>query len=138
MLLYGVLAQGATKESSKIDSHPNCKEEEVDFAAKKGGSKAYRGVRRWPCGKFAGEIRDSTGNDVRVWLWMFNSAEVVAMAYDQAAFAMRGCAAMLNFPTERVKESILEMKCGIEDRCSPVIALKRKHSMRKKNWLIGT
>ncbi|KAL8542835.1 hypothetical protein ACS0TY_003649 [Phlomoides rotata] len=35
MLLYGVLAQGAAKESSETDSHPNCKEEEVDSAVKK-------------------------------------------------------------------------------------------------------
>ncbi|KAL8542945.1 hypothetical protein ACS0TY_003717 [Phlomoides rotata] len=41
-------------------------------------------------------------------------------------------AGVLNFPAKRVKEPLLEMKCGIEDGCSPVIALKRKHSMRKK------
>ncbi|KAL8463252.1 hypothetical protein ACS0TY_034044 [Phlomoides rotata] len=71
-------------------------------------------------------------NDVRVWLGTFDSAEAAAMAYDQAAFAMRRCATVLNFSVKRVKESLFEMKYGIEDGCSPVIALKRKHSVRKK------
>ncbi|XP_072995317.1 ethylene-responsive transcription factor 1B-like [Typha latifolia] len=92
--------------------------------------KTYIGVRRRPSGKFAAEIRDSTRRGARVWLGTFHSAEAAALVYDQAAFAARGAAAVLNFPVERVKESLRDVEWGREEGSSPVVALKKKHSMR--------
>uniref|UniRef100_J3LV10 AP2/ERF domain-containing protein n=1 Tax=Oryza brachyantha TaxID=4533 RepID=J3LV10_ORYBR len=51
-------------------------------------------------------------------------------AYDQAAFAMRGTAAVLNFPVEQVRRSMDSLGVSLQDGASPVVALKRRHSMR--------
>ncbi|XP_054804681.1 ethylene-response factor C3-like [Prosopis cineraria] len=119
---------GPTRENINDET----KTEQSPVKSKISKEKTYIGVRKRPWGTFAAEIRDTTRNGRRVWLGTFQSAEEAALAYDQAAFTMRGNSAVLNFPPETVRQSLRGIKYGCRKGYSPALALKERHYIQRK------
>ncbi|KAL5725984.1 hypothetical protein ACHQM5_009059 [Ranunculus cassubicifolius] len=90
----------------------------------------FLGVRQRPSGRWVAEIKESS-QKLRVWLGTYDRPEDAAMAYDTAAWLLRGKNAKTNFPyTEIIKTQ--QKYCNLVGK-NPRFCQLLRHAIIKKN-----
>nr|POE78353.1 ethylene-responsive transcription factor 13 [Quercus suber] len=133
-----MVVYNALRDAVNVGWVPLLGGEAREVHARKSGTN-FRGVRRRPWGKYAAEIRDPKKNGARVWLGTYEVAEDAALAYDKAAFKMRGSKAKVNFPhlIGSSSECDQPVRVGVKRGSAELSTLTLKPEL-KKNKLVGS